>query len=329
VSKDVAQQDAEVFATLTEAVDEWNAQPAGTAGIITIHDDRTYDEPALPEIVVPTGSQLAIVAARWPRLPPPDGGPSVRVPGRIVAQGCRPHVRASVRVTGGAATGDALPGEMILDGLLLEGDAAVLEGDLGRFRVAHCTLASPGGVAAMTSQAGRNARLALEIERSFVGPVSVDAPARLTALDSVLGSLAAPDASAALAAVTVLGASQVQRVEASDCIFEDVLTVERRQTGCVRYSWLPPEPEAPRRYRCQPEEGRDDIVPRFASRDASHWRYARLLDDVAAEILEGSERGDEMGAFGFLRDARRLADLKRELADHLPLGLDAGILFQT
>jgi hypothetical protein len=358
VTKDAAQHEPDVVVgTLAAAVTAWNATPAGTSGVIALLDERSYHEPALPGITVKPGSQLAIVAAGWPALHPPGGGPPARALGRIVPDGHRPHVRATLRVTGQAPSSPPPagqpappPGELVLDGLLLEGDVEVAPGDLGLLRIAHCTLA-PGGAAAGAvsvagTAAGRNAALRVELDRSFLGPVRSAAAVRLAADGCVLDgrggpALAAPDATAALLASTLLGAAGVHRVDASDCIFEGPLTAARRQAGCVRYSWLPRQSEAPRAYRCQPDLAlarrgavpAADVVarlrPRLASRDVAHPHYARLAPDGAPEVLRGSESGDEMGAFGFLREARRLADLRRELADHLPTGLQAGILLET
>lgn len=352
VAKDTAQHETGVVVgTLTAAIAAWNATPEGTAGIITLLDERSYHEPALPGLILKPGSQLAIVAAGWPALQPPEGGAPERALGRITPDGHRPHVRGTVRVTGQAPPAPPPgqpaqpPGELILDGLLLEGDVQVAPGDLGLLRIAHCTVAA-GGVSVESTTSGRNAALRVELNRSFLGPVQSAASGRIATDGCVLdgrggAALTARDAHAVLAAATLLGSADVHRIDASDCIFEGPLTAARRQVGCVRYSWLPRDSEAPRTYRCQPdlalaERGgtpASDVVarirPRFASRGVAHPHYARLAPDGAPEVLQGSEPGDEMGAFGFLREARRLADLRRELTDHLPTGLQAAILLET
>ena len=40
---------------------------------------------------------------------------------------------------------------------------------------------------------------------------------------------------------------------AENCIFAAVLTVARRQIGCVRFCYVPPDSRTPRRYECQPD----------------------------------------------------------------------------
>ena len=40
---------------------------------------------------------------------------------------------------------------------------------------------------------------------------------------------------------------------ASEVIFTDRVRAVRRQAGCVRFSYVPPGSQTPRRFRCQPE----------------------------------------------------------------------------
>src|SRR3954451_16589521 len=68
VGREVSLVAGQIFDNLADAVDEWNAQPAGTVGVIAILDSRTYDENLTGQhkIVVPEGSELLITAADWP-----------------------------------------------------------------------------------------------------------------------------------------------------------------------------------------------------------------------------------------------------------------------
>ena len=74
----------------------------------------------------------------------------------------------------------------------------------------------------------------------------------------------------------------------------------RRQTGCVRFTFLPFASLTPRRYRCQPEsaEGESGVAPRFTS---LRYGVAGLLPALRAaaadEIRRGADDESEMGAF--------------------------------
>ena len=57
-----------------------------------------------------------------------------------------------------------------------------------------------------------------------------------------------------LTRTTMFGTVHVKTITAENCIFMDTVKAERRQTGCIRFSFLPEEhSEVPRRYRCQPQ----------------------------------------------------------------------------
>ncbi|HEY9674388.1 MAG TPA: hypothetical protein V6D11_23315 [Waterburya sp.] len=95
--------------------------PEETAmGVITLKDNHTYRGNLA--IAIPANKQLQIIAA----------------------SGYRPHLQGNLSVRG-TATDNAEPGELILDGLLLEGKLTVLAGNLGRLQVAHCTLVPTKG----------------------------------------------------------------------------------------------------------------------------------------------------------------------------------------
>src|SRR5688572_6063197 len=61
-----------IFTSLADAVVEWNAQPKGKFGIISIMDSQTYVGNV--SIDIKEGSKLLIVAADWPAVPDDSGG---------------------------------------------------------------------------------------------------------------------------------------------------------------------------------------------------------------------------------------------------------------
>ncbi|WP_445173401.1 hypothetical protein [Microcoleus sp.] len=90
-------------------------------GTILIADNCTYE--ADLSIVVPAERRLEILAA----------------------DGCRPHLHGNLSVRGTAIVDNPDPGELILDGLLVEGKLTVLAGNLKRLNINHCTLVPQQG----------------------------------------------------------------------------------------------------------------------------------------------------------------------------------------
>ncbi|HEY9614647.1 MAG TPA: hypothetical protein V6C93_35235, partial [Allocoleopsis sp.] len=90
-------------------------------GTILIADNGTYEGDL--SIVVPAERRLEILAA----------------------DGCRPHLQGNVSVRGTAIAENPDPGELILDGLLVEGRLTVLAGNLKLLNIKHCTLVPQQG----------------------------------------------------------------------------------------------------------------------------------------------------------------------------------------
>ncbi|MER6307676.1 hypothetical protein [Streptomyces sp. NPDC001657] len=339
--------DEHIFPTLASAVAAWNdwqKSKRGKFGIITVMDSHRYAEPLTGDagIQVGAGNKLAVIAAQWPGGPP--GAPEHR-PGRIEPVGLRPCVAGPIDISG---ADDQFPklGEVVLDGLLIDGELRVREStDLGRLTVRNSSLVpSRGGIQV---DAG-NAELTLEIHRSFTGPTRlpptvrqlnitgtvIQAPGGGRALDTPATDLTISDS-------TVLGETVARKLFAENTLFTSTVTVERSQSGCVRFSYVPPGPpesRTPRRYRCLPQstmndsplagpqEERSRLVPRFLSTEFGHFGYAFLAPDAASELLTGAEHGGEIGAFGLAQRPQRLANLMSALDEYLPFGLDAAPL---
>ena len=125
------------FAT-AEAVRRGTRNPPGTLGVIAILDSRTYaaDLDDATRIRVPAGSQprdrVGAMAGGRPR---PGGRPWRASPGRLAPAGARPHLRRRSKWWVRRRPSSATPGELVLDGLLVEGALAVVAGDLGALRV--------------------------------------------------------------------------------------------------------------------------------------------------------------------------------------------------
>ncbi len=354
VSRAIAPVPGEIFATVAEAVQAWNAQPDGTVGVIAIMDSRTYEEDltGADRIALPEGSELLVVAADWPEVD--VSGLPTRVPGRFVPRLLRPHLRGDLSAVGTAAGGAEVPGRLRLDGLVVEGDVTILVGNLAALTLADCTVVVGTGSLRVNPSAASgktNGLLRVRLERTICGPVTL--PDTVPAL-SVTGSaideagggeaIDAAGAACSIESSTILGAVEVRSLDASNTIFTSTVTAERRQAGCVRFSFVPRDPatRTPRRHRCQPDlalvgvEDPDEqdlivdrIVPVFASTEHGQPAYLQIAGSSPPEIRTGAEDGSEMGVFRALRQPHREANLRAALDEHLRFGLEAGIFFVT
>ena len=170
-----------------------------------------------------------------------------------------------------------------------------------------------------------------------------------------------PGPTTTLEKTTVFGAIHVKELLlASETLFTIPPMAERRQIGCMRFSYVPPGARTPQRYRCQPDaeiaartaeaerraeaarrslttEERDAIrdeveralVPAFTSTRYGRPAYGQLAPSCPAPILTGAEDEGEMGAFHFLQQAQRVKNLRASLDEYLRFGLEAGIFFVT
>ncbi|HEY3268161.1 MAG TPA: hypothetical protein VGM37_14660, partial [Armatimonadota bacterium] len=159
---------------------------------------------------------------------------------------------------------------------------------------------------------------------------------------------------ATLERVTVYGAVYVEALPlASECLFTGAVQARRRQEGCVRFSYVPDGSRTPRRYRCQPDmalarraaelglESSEDLPPderrmvlvdtrpAFTSVHYGQPAYAQLSGAGPEGIRAGAEDGGEMGAFHFLMQPQREANLRAAVSDYLRVGLAAGYFFVT
>jgi len=342
-----------IFSTLAAAVQAWNVQPAGTDGIITILDSRTYTEnlSGTNQIVIREGSRLLIVAADWPSER--EGAPTPSL--NLDPNGLRPHVLGDLAVKGTAPASSQNPGELHIDGLLIEGDVDVLAGNLGKLEISHSTIAPSGSlqVAPSGGSGGDNDGLTVNLYRAICGPISFSAnvPALNTtdsivisgpASDDTAAAISAPGAILSIQTTTVFGTTSSRIINAGNSIFTGVVTAQRQQTGCVRFCYVPKDSTTTPRYHCQPDlalQGVNDpstqdairarLNPQFTSIDFGQPGYAQLSLRCADEIRTGAEDGSEMGVFSFLQQPPRETNLQTALDEYLRFGLEAGTIEET
>ncbi|MEU6806060.1 phage tail protein [Streptomyces neyagawaensis] len=323
--------DGRVVATLHEAVQAWNTRPdqaPGQTGVIVVMDSATYHEDLTGEqaIEIPPGNRLLLVAAHWPsgRIPQPPGAPA-SAPGPFAAAGPRPHLVGSLEVV--APRGRAArPGELVLDGLSIEGRLTARPGDLDSLVVADCTLT--GRVLATD-----NPRLTVRLIRTVCAGVWLEGTLPgLRLSDSILHSSKAVIATSAdveIEACTILGITHTRTLTVSHSILRGRAVARESRQGYLRYSYAPLDSTVSRRYRCHPAdlEAAARVAPSFTSERQGAPGFCRLAADGPSEIATGAEDGGELGAFHFLHQPWSMADLTAQLDHYLRFGLEAGVFF--
>jgi hypothetical protein len=106
------------------------------------------------------------------------------------------------------------------------------------------------------------------------------------------------------------------------------LVADRRQVGCVRFSFLPVKAVTPRRFKCV-EQALASAQPVFFSFRYGHPGYLKLLACTDNMVRRGADDNGEMGAFHFVLAPQRESDLNIRLQEYLPVGLDVGLIYQT
>ncbi len=338
--------------TIQGALDRWSSE-APLHAVVEIGDNRVYVEQLHVELR--ERQTLTLRAARRRR-------PVLRL------LDVRTSLPDAFTVTGAGGS------VFVLDGLLVSGRSVQVSGDLAAVTLRHSTLV-PGWRLHGNCEPHRPAEPSLElidlkghvaVEHCILGAIQVlqsevtEEPIPLRLSDSILDAtsrerraIAAPGhpvAHVQLTAVrsTVFGKVEVHALELGEnCLFTGVMTVARRQVGCLRFSSFVPGSRTPRRFACQPDlvlqataairdpaareqarrEERDRVRPRFCSQRYGTPGYARLSDGCAAEIRRGADDESEMGVFHDLFEPQRAANLAARLAEYTPAGADAGLIF--
>ena len=298
------------------------------------------------------------------------------------ANRCRPVIRLldfytnrpdAMQIVGPASLDEGQkPPRVVLDGLLITGRSVNLSGRVGKLTIRHCTLV-PGWSLEHDCRPENEEDPSLEltdtgarviVERSIIGTIRVNQsevtsdPIPIAISDSILDAtrpdLAAIESPIAIVAhavmtivrSTVFGRLNAHAIElAENSIFEGRVFVARRQIGCMRFCYVPPESRTPRRYNCQPDlvvaavpDGRDSpaaqlerdrVRPQFNSVRYGSPTYAQLALSCALEIRRGADDESEMGAFHDLFQPQREANLRARLDEFTPAAMEAGIIFAT
>jgi hypothetical protein len=347
------------FTRIGDALTQWR-QDKPEAAIIEITDSNVYAEPIAVELA--KGQTLELRAANGKR-------PIIRL------------LEWQTAVPDSLSIAGARESWFVLDGILVTGRSVQVSGDISGVMIRHCTLVPGWGLNCdcgplrpiEASLEVLGAPLCITVEHSILGAIQIERDEvteealRLRISDSIVDATAttrtAIGASGKLCAYatleahrcTFLGGVEVHMITlAEDSIFMGLIRACRRQTGCMRFCYVPPASRTPRRYECQPDMVLTNIAaevsrgaltqaeavplrtsemlrvePEFDSVRYGTPTYARLARVTAAEITQGASDRSEMGVYHDLYQPQRAANLAQRLSEFTPAGTDAGIIYAS
>lgn len=353
------------FASIGAALAHW-VTAGGPDTLIRIEDNRSYTETLAIDVAPASGIFLAIEAA----------------------DGFRPHLRLGAPL---AITGDRSDFSLTLGGLLVEG-VIDLQGSLRTLRLLHSTLVPGGSIAepdpdvppgpplpvppsvtaAATDATGApaNTELSVELAFSITGALRLPFDAKtLYILDSIVdgggtpaiggtGAGTPPGPGLHVERSSLIGDVHVRQFDlATETLFDGHVRADRIQVGCIRFSYVEPGANTPRRYRCQPDLAeaaaleaaqalspvkltpaqvtairtgvRRRVRPEFTDLRYGQPAYLQLALSGAPEIATGAEDGSEIGVYCHLKQPQRIENLLVRLGEYLPFGLEAGLIKVT
>jgi hypothetical protein len=368
-----------IMAAIRDWQDERDADPAKRSAIVEIVDSGVYEEQI--EIQLEAGDRLELRAAQGTR-------PVIRLldwrSNRPDALRVRGLERRSRRSAGEESEYDgaepANPPQIVFDGLLVTGRDVWISGTLACVVIRHCTFVPGWSLEHDCEPRTEEPSLVLErtgarviVDRSILGGVRVAEDERrsdpfvFVLSDSILDStkptapaLCDPDGGCAHVALTVVRSTVIGELHvrsiglAENSILDGIVRVAHRQTGCIRFCYVPDGSRTPARYSCQPDlvegavreafrrgeidaQARDRALQREAHRVRPQFesvrygtpQYCQLAEGTAIEITSGADDESELGAFHDLFQPQRKANLETRLAEFVPAGTDAAIIFVT
>lgn len=290
-------------------------------GVIEIQDSKRYAE------------TLALTAAAGQRM-------ELRA---------KDEARPLIKLSGDMTITGAAEAEVTLNGLLIDGGAIRVSGDLQRLTLRHCTLVPRAGPSLVIDSTS----VIVRIESCIVGAIQALDGAEVVIENSIVDALADDaEAYAALGGASPAGpltvtnstligkVATIELVLASNVIFlagtrpGDMLAPvhsDRTQEGCIRFSYVPLDARVPRRHHCQPQATVDKlrVRPQFTSLRYGEPGYGQLSGHCAVEIRTGADDEAEMGAFHDLYQPQREINLRLRLEEYLRFGLEAGIFYAS
>ncbi len=340
------------YTTLQDALNFAIGSLGSTGGVaVEITDSGIYSQPNSPALQfnVAAGATVELRAAQGCR-------PTLLIGGEITVSGGAKSIVSLNGLLIGYAPASA---STALPAALLHIPAG--PNLLGNLEVSHCSLVpgcalTPAGppqaaYSAVPSLLTESPGLQISIQKSIVGAVWVSEEATATVSDSIMDATgaahvayAAPDGHSGGGSLTLQRCTVVGKIHASllTLICDSIVSAElaaadtwtaalwadRRQQGCVRFSYLPAISSVPRQFECV-IQAPGVPQPLFYSLQYGDPGYCKLLPSVDDAIRRGADDEGEMGAFHFVLAPLRENDLRVRLREYLPAGLEFGLFYQT
>jgi len=279
----------------------------------------------------------------------------------LAANTSRPLVRLAPpapKVTEWVFTGSQDQSALTLDGLFVSGGDIVLKGIFDSVTLRCCTF-DPGtaGLAAGSLAKAVDGRDLIQchlwveaeinqlvVDRCILGPIQARAKGEIQTLsvsNSIVQALGTDPAinltvgETKLSRCSILGPAKIHRLYASECILDDLITVEDVQDGCVRFSAWSTGSVLPRQYESvEIAPG----APLFTSRNFGQPGYCQLQANVdgtivsgapGATISAGAQDGSEMGVFARDKNPIKERSLSIKYQEFMPLGMVPLIIYVT
>ena len=248
--------------------------------------------------------------------------------------------RPTIVLGGDLIINGATDSQVTLNGLLIAGGAIRVNGALRALRLRHCTLLpslTPSLIVDLPD-------VAIEIDHCIIGALRVHERSNVSITDSIVD--ATNDAAVALAAAngtdasgtlqiadsTVIGTVHTLELKyASNSIFMSDVRSEKKQSGCVRFCYLPLTSIVPRRYRCQPEEEGEAlrVKPQFTSLAYGDPGYGQLASAQRRRFAQALMTRRRWARSMNYTQPQRETNLRIRLDEYLRFGLEAGIFYVT
>jgi hypothetical protein len=296
-----------------------------------------------------------------------DGVVAPGAPGLEVVVAAHDSARPLIAAAGDMTLAIGARGRLILDGLVFSGGAlhlaAAADVETRELVLRDCTLVpglalhpdgsavSPGAVSLIVEHPFAKVTL----ERCIIGPLQVVAgDAEVTLSDCIVDAgapenvayaadaVGAPGAELTVTECTMIGKlhTKLMRLASNTIFFARLgpappetwmapVIAERRQEGCVRFSYVPPGSVTPRRFRCAPDDHDPSALPHFASLRYGASGYGQLRGATSKSIRRGASDDGEMGVLHALFQPQRETNLRIRLDEYLRFGLHAGIFYVT
>ena len=258
-------------------------------------------------------------------------------------------------------------GKLVLEGLVISGaelQLVVAAGDKEprELVLRDCTLVpglklNPDGSANSPGAASliiEHPFARVTLERCITGPLQVVEGAKVFMHDCIVDAgdainvafdadgAGGPGAELTINESTVIGKlhTQLMRLASNSLFFAGLgplpaeawkapVMAERRQEGCVRFSYLPTGAITPRPFRCVPDKVHPKVLPHFTSLRYGDPGYGQLRRATEQAIRQGADDGGEMGVLHALFQPQRETNLRLRLDEYLRFGLHAGIFYPT